>query len=234
MKCQAIVPAAGMGTRLGCDGPKALIDLCGKPLLIRTLDALLSTEDLRRAVAAVPADWRRAFEDALDSFGYGGKVRVVDGGAERQDSVRLALQALDDDAEIAAIHDAARPFVRSETIVETLNAARECGAATAAVRCSDTILEVNENYELISTPDRRRMWSCQTPQAFRVEVIREAHARAQAEGWTMTDDASLVRRVGRTVKIVEGGPDNFKITTETDLDLAKSIVNQRAACSGSV
>ncbi len=226
MKAQLLLPAAGLGTRLGCEGPKALIPLDGVPLLVYTLQRFAALELVENAVVVVTPSDRAAFETALAVAMPGHTLRIVDGGAERQDSVALGLAALDPDTEIVVIHDAARPFIAMASVQNSITAAAAYGAATVAIPSIDTILQADADGFLQSTPDRRYLWACQTPQTFRVEVIREAHARARAEGFTGTDDASLVRRVGRTVKLVLGTPLNFKITTPSDLHLASMVVRE--------
>jgi 2-C-methyl-D-erythritol 4-phosphate cytidylyltransferase len=226
VKAQLLLPAAGLGTRLGCDGPKALIPLDGVPLLVYTLQRFAALELVENAVVVVTPSDRAAFESALAVALPSHTLRIVDGGAERQDSVALGLAALDPDTEIVVIHDAARPFIAMESVQNSITAAAAYGASTVAIPSIDTILQADADGFLQSTPDRRYLWACQTPQTFRVEVIREAHAHARAEGFTGTDDASLVRRAGRTVKLVLGTPLNFKITTPSDLHLASMVVRE--------
>lgn len=226
MKAQLLLPAAGLGTRLGCNGPKALIPLDGVPMLAYTLQRFAGLELVANAVVVVTPSDRAAFESALAVTLPGHTLRIVDGGAERQDSVALGLAALDADTDIVVIHDAARPFIGMESIQNSIAAAAAYGAATVAIPSIDTILQADAEGFLQSTPDRRYLWACQTPQTFQVEVIREAHARARAEGFTGTDDASLVRRMGGTVKLVMGAPLNFKITTPSDLHLASMVIRE--------
>lgn len=221
---QLLIPAAGMGLRLGAGGPKALIELAGKPLLVRTLwrfDALGLAHD---AVIVGPGECREQFLDLLDTafpdFGFA----WADGGAERQLSVANGLNALATDTEIVVIHDAARPFVPEDAIRASIDAAREFGAATVAIPAIDTVLVGDADAFLVDTPDRTRLWACQTPQTFRVEVIREAHQRASREDHLGTDDATLVQRSGGRVKLVNGSPLNFKVTTPEDFALAERVI----------
>ncbi|MBX7258622.1 MAG: 2-C-methyl-D-erythritol 4-phosphate cytidylyltransferase [Candidatus Hydrogenedentes bacterium] len=228
-RTQLLIPAAGMGLRLGCDGPKALIDVAGKPLLVRTLERFQPLNLLSGTVVIVPAGFEAAFEAALEKAFPRVPISLVTGGAERQISVSNGLNALGTDTEIVAIHDAARPFVSTESVAESIEAADQFGAATVAVPSIDTILVGDADSFLIDTPDRARLWACQTPQTFRVSVIREAHAAAKQADYLGTDDATLVQRTGHTVKLVRGTPLNFKVTTPEDLALARCVVEKGLA-----
>lgn len=224
-----MIPAAGMGARLGRSCPKALVDLAGKPLLARTLERFSGAGLLEGAVIIVPDEARRDFEEALSAHFPGNAFTLVAGGPERQDSVENGLRALGPDIEMVVIHDAARPFIGLESIRASLEAAAEYGAATVAIPSVDTVLVGDEGRFLTETPDRSRLWACQTPQTFRVEVIREAHAHARKHGFSGTDDATLVRWAGGRVKLVMGTPLNFKVTTPTDLELAAHVVERGLA-----
>lgn len=215
-----------MGLRLGCAGPKALVEVDGSPLLLRTMRQFAKIAGGKNILVCVPAAFRDAFSAALSNGDAPVQVQLVDGGAQRQDSVWNALEVLDPDTEVVLIHDAARPFVPESVIEEAAEAAREYGAATVAVPVVDTILEVDSEGFLEHTPDRARLWACQTPQAFRVEVIRAAHRQARARHFYGTDDAALVRLMGKPVKIVEGVPRNFKVTTPFDLLMACQIARE--------
>lgn len=221
MNTQLLIPAAGTGARLGLEGPKALAVLAGKPLLFHTLHCFETLDLLAHAVIVVPPEARAAFEGVLREAFPDTPFHLVDGGPERQVSVANGLERLRGDTEIVVIHDAARPFVPPEAIRESIGAARRVGAATAAIPCSDTILEAGPDRFLSATPDRASLWTCQTPQAFRVDVIRAAHRAAQDGHLLATDDASLVREAGGKVKLIEGSPLNLKITTPADLAFAE-------------
>ena len=221
-----IIPAAGQGTRLGSPLPKALVELGGRSLIERTLQRFADLRLLRDLIVLAPPEQRALFEDRLSQCPDFKAIQIIDGGVERQDSVRKGLDALNPATEIVVIHDAARPFVPLSAIRESIKAARTCGAATVAIPSIDTILEVDAAGFLVQTPDRKRLWACQTPQAFRVEVIRQAHAEARQEGFLGTDDATLVRRLGGKVKIVPGAPENFKVTTPADLLRAQQMLEE--------
>jgi 2-C-methyl-D-erythritol 4-phosphate cytidylyltransferase len=229
VKVRLLIPAAGMGTRLGCDMPKALIPLEGQPMLVRTLERFRALGLIEGAAVTVPPGREGEFRKVLDEAYPGVALSLVAGGAERQDSVARGLDALDADTDIVVIHDAARPFVSAESVRASIEAAAECGAATVAVPCIDTILQADGERYLIDTPDRRTLWACQTPQTFRFEVIRAAHEAARRERYTGTDDASLVRRAGGRVRLVMGAPLNFKVTTPADRAMAESVIREGLA-----
>ena len=231
MKAQLLLAAAGMGTRLGGAGPKALLDLGGSALVVRVLERLGPLGLAERAIITAPPQYAAEFQGLLEKAFPGSGIRVIHGGAERQESVGLGLDALDETTGIVVIHDAARPFVPIESVRTSMDAASVHGAATVAVPVVDTILTGDEAGFLESTPDRRMLWACQTPQTFQVDVIRQAHRMAREEGFLGTDDATLVRRYGGRVKLVMGSPMNFKITTPFDLALARLAWQERLTCS---
>ncbi|HQH53482.1 MAG TPA: 2-C-methyl-D-erythritol 4-phosphate cytidylyltransferase [Candidatus Hydrogenedentes bacterium] len=224
MNVRLIVPAAGMGLRLGLAQPKALVLCGGKPLLVRTLERFQPLGLLPGAIITVPPGTQTDFEALLGDAFPDTAFFLVDGGRERQESVENALETIDNAAEIVVIHDAARPFISQTSVQASIDAAEEFGAATVAIPCSDTILVAGADDILADTPDRSCLWACQTPQTFRVDVIRQAHQHARAQCFAATDDATLVRQMGGTVKLVMGSPFNFKVTTPEDLMLAEAIV----------
>lgn len=225
MSARCVIVAAGLGTRMGAPVPKALIDVAGRPLLARTLERMASSHCFDAPpLVTYPAGYESAFRRCLGDSGL--EATLIPGGAERQDSVRLALASLPPDIELVAIHDAARPFVPISSVEDSLEAAREYGAATVAIPVTDTILEADGEAFLVNTPERARLWACQTPQSFRYSVILEAHHRAAQEGFLGTDDASLVRRMGGAVKLVMGHAYNIKITRPEDLIWARAIVEE--------
>jgi len=221
-----IVPAAGMGLRLGDERPKALVPCGGKPLLLRTLERFGPLGLLSGAVIAVPRATESNFAALLCDVYPDTVFAIIAGGRERQESVEKALNVLDSSSEIVVIHDAARPFVDAASVEASIDAAAEYGASTVAIPCSDTILVADVDDKLVDTPDRGSLWACQTPQTFRIEVIKKAHQHARAEGFKATDDATLVRRMGQAVKLIRGTPLNFKITTQEDLAFAEAIIDK--------
>ncbi|MBI1318230.1 MAG: 2-C-methyl-D-erythritol 4-phosphate cytidylyltransferase [Candidatus Hydrogenedens sp.] len=219
-----------MGARLRADLPKALVPLCGTPILVHTLRRIARISPGAVPVVLVPPEHHAAFARVCAT--YETPCRLLHGGAERQDSVRAGLEALPSDTGIVAIHDAARCLIRPEPVLAAVAAAEACGAATVAVPVVDTILVADAEEYLESTPDRRTLWACQTPQVFQYEVIMAAHRSARAEGFLGTDDASLVRRAGGRVKLVAGDSSNIKITRPADLRMAEALLAEEDSCTG--
>jgi 2-C-methyl-D-erythritol 4-phosphate cytidylyltransferase/2-C-methyl-D-erythritol 2,4-cyclodiphosphate synthase len=211
-----LIVAAGSGTRLGRDAPKALVGLAGRPLLSWTLDAF-APGAFSRVVVAAP-------RDRLEDFArlVGGRGRVVAGGETRSASVRLGVAALaPEEADVVAIHDAARPLVSDAEIRAVLEAAGRTGAAAAATAAVDTIKRVSGNS--VETLDRREIFAAATPQAFRWPVLEKALALGDA-----TDEAALCERLGVPVALVPVSRLSFKITSPADLELAEAILSARS------
>ncbi len=230
MTRQVIIPAGGMGQRLGESLPKALVPLCGVPLLLRTLSAFHPLGLAKTAVVTVPAGHESPIVTLLEAAFPGNQITLVPGGVERQDSVRNALAALRSDTALVAIHDAARPFVSAAVVEASFEAAATHGAATVAVPAIDTILVGDGEGFLSDTPDRSTVWCCQTPQTFQVAVIRAAHDTARKKSFQGTDDATLVRRCGHPVKLVPGDFTNLKVTTPTDMTIAETFIEKKLVC----
>lgn len=227
MVVNAVIVAAGKGERMGTALPKPFLAMAGVPLIVRTLRSLGRSVFIRKIILVVAAEREQYCQALLDQYGpFDTAVSLAHGGPERQDSVRFGLAALDPDCDIVVIHDAARPFVTVDIVERSIMSAAEYGAALVAIPARDTIKRVNAEQMVIETVPRHDLWLAQTPQTFRVALIRDAHSRAQALGMTMTDDAALLEWAGGGVKIVAGDARNFKITTPEDLQLAEAILKQ--------
>lgn len=225
MQADIIVVAAGKGERMGRELPKPFLPVAGLPLLIHTLRAITQSTRIAKITLVVAPAHEALCRDILRAHGqFRVPLTVVHGGAERQDSVRLGLAALDPTTEIVAIHDAARPFLDWEILDRSIETAALHGGALVAVPARDTMKRVSDEGTVVETLPRQQLWLAQTPQTFRVALIREAHARALAEGVVVTDDAALLERLGKVVKIVPGSYRNFKITTPEDLQLAEALL----------
>jgi 2-C-methyl-D-erythritol 4-phosphate cytidylyltransferase len=220
----AIIPAAGMGSRMQADRAKQMLELRGKPLLFHTLDRFEQCEAIDQIILVLQPDMTTEVLALISRYGLKKISRVVAGGPTRQDSVYRGIQVLAaDSVGVVAIHDAARPFVRPSEIEAVVARAKVTGAALMALPATDTIKQVKSG-RVQKTLERRRIYHAQTPQAFRFSIIQEAYSRAQAEGFTATDDSQLVERLGTRVTIVEGSPLNIKITRPLDLKLAEAIL----------
>ncbi|MGW6918298.1 2-C-methyl-D-erythritol 4-phosphate cytidylyltransferase [Kitasatospora sp. NPDC054939] len=240
-----MVPAAGRGERLGPGAPKALRELGGVPLLVHAVRALARSRAIGLVVVAAPADGVPEVAALLDSHGLDGKdIRVVAGGATRQESVRLGLAAIPDEVGVVLVHDAARPLVPVEVVDAVASAVRAgAEAVVPAVPLADTVKRVEPRSggpePVLDTPDRSTLRAVQTPQGFRREVLAEVHAKALAEEESgvaglppVTDDAGLVERFGGTVVVVPGHEEAFKVTRPLDLVLAEAVLARRRASDG--
>ncbi len=228
-KLTVIVPAAGAGRRLGLGRNKAFAELCGLPLLVQCLRMINDTGMARTTVVAVGRQEIDGAEAMLQSYkAYYPQldIKVVAGGSERSDSVRNAL-AEAGDAGYIAVHDGARPFAGREVFARTLAAARETGAAIAAVPVKNTIKVIDDNGCVAATPLRSTLQAVQTPQIFKAELLRRAYSKENLCGAAVTDDASLVERLGVKVAVALGSYENIKITTPEDLLLAEKICTDR-------
>ena len=218
-----IIPAAGSGTRMGGGTAKQFLPLRGEPVLVHTV-RLFSQCDLVDEVIIAAGD----LEATRALVGHLPKVtRIVPGGAERQDSVWAALQAVHSRPRIVAVHDAARPLLTRTVLAGVLQAAAEHPAQVVAVRVKDTIKQVGPDGVVTATPDRGALWAVQTPQVFWAELLVEAFRRAQADGFVGTDDAGLVERLGVPVRVYEGAPTNLKLTTPDDFRVAEALMEGR-------
>jgi len=223
-KVCALIPAAGGGARMGGGTSKLLARLGGVPVLARTLLAFEREPAVDDIVLAVRPGDQEAIEELIAGAGIRKVRALVPGGAERQDSVRLALaSAAARGAGIVMVHDGARPFVEGELIANVAAAALASGAAIAAVRPKDTV-KLSGGDETLSTPDRASSWLAQTPQAFRTEILLEAMEKAARDQFLGTDDAALVERLGRRIVIIEGSYRNLKITTPEDMGIAEILL----------
>jgi 2-C-methyl-D-erythritol 4-phosphate cytidylyltransferase len=228
MRVVALLLAAGRGRRLGRGLPKALVPLAGRPLALHALEALLAAPEVERVIPVLGAGELAAWRELAAGLDPLRVAAPVAGGAERQDSVAAGLAALPPEAEWVAVHDAARALLRPEAVSRVLRAARQSGAAILAVPVRDTIKRVAGG-AVLETPPRAACFAAQTPQVFRVEILREALAKARAEGFLGTDDAELVERLGVAVRVVEGDSDNLKLTHPEDLVLAEYLLRERRA-----
>lgn len=229
-KVVAIVPAAGAGKRLGLGINKAFAILRGAPLIVHCLAMLARTELVSEAIVVLaPAE---VDEGRTLLAGYQAEyfaalpIKVVAGGKERQDSVANALAAVPADAAYIAVHDGARPFAGRAVFARTLAAAKEQGAAIAAVPVKNTIKVVDADGVVVDTPVRSTLVAVQTPQVFRAQLLKDAYTHLAAHPAVVTDDASVVELLGHKVVVAEGRYENIKITTPEDLVLAEHFLEE--------
>lgn len=219
-----IFPAAGAGRRMKADRNKVLLELSGVPILLRTLRRFSAVPAVAELIVVVAKD-EIAFVEGMLEKAQGLKPWcVVQGGAERQYSIANGMAHLAANADVVLVHDAARPLVSLAAIEAVIFAAREKGAAIAAVRAKNTIKVVSEDGRVEATPSRASLWEVQTPQGFRREILERAYEKAAQDGFLGTDDASLVERIGEAVFVVESDYGNLKITTPEDLWMAEALL----------
>lgn len=227
-KAFALVPAAGMGKRMGSAINKQYLRLAGLPILAHTLSVFERSPDIYGVCLVSPADEiSYCREEVVEAGGFKKVVEIVPGGRERQNSVMNGLNALKRLAsadDVVLIHDGVRPFVSQQMLHDSIAVARAHDGALVAVPAKDTIKVVRDGM-VIDTPERRTLWQAQTPQSFRFGVIYQAHRSADEAGFIGTDDASLVERLKGRVRIVEGDYRNIKITTPEDLILAEAFLS---------
>lgn len=232
----AVIPAAGAGKRLGLGINKAFAQINSVPLLVHCLTMLSRTKLITRAIVVLAPDEVEEGRELLAS--YQAKhfadlpFVVVAGGKERQDSVANALAAITESEGYVAVHDGARPFAGKEVFVRTLEAAKEHGAAIAAVLVKDTIKVVNEAGEVTATPVRSTLYAVQTPQIFEVSLLKKAYAKLAQHPAQVTDDASVVELLGHKVVVALGRYENIKITTPEDLLFAENLLAQQEKTNG--
>ena len=245
MNVTVILPAAGLGTRMGrSSGEKSAAErtgtsrkqfmlLDGSPILLHTVRKFASCDRVSEIVVAVrheDLDW---VSELLQAQIHSKPVRVVEGGNSRQESVSNALASLDPATDLVAVHDAVRPFVDLETIDKAIDEAAESGAAIVGIVPVDTVKQVNraqtEHVRIRGTIPRDKLVLAQTPQVFRYDLLKRAFQSAAEDGFTGTDESSLVERLEHEVRVVLGSDRNIKITKPSDMDLARLFLEQETA-----
>lgn len=223
-KISAIIVAAGKGTRMNGKQNKLFMKIGGIPIIIRTLHAFEFCDYVNDIVLVASQHEIEAFQKLIDKYAIKKVKKYVVGGSTRQQSVYNGLIEIDDETKVVIIHDGARPFVTTANIVNTINAAFKYGAAITAVPVKDTIKTWDCVGYVKATLDRTTVISAQTPQAFRYNIILDAHKQAIKHMFIGTDDSVLVERIGHKVQVVEGSYRNIKITTPDDIAIAQKFV----------
>jgi len=219
-----LIAAAGSGRRMGAAGNKLLLEVAGRPVLAWTLDAVLGCGAISWiGIVGQPVD-AEAIGAIVAAARPDRPVQWIVGGDTRQDSVRRGLAALPSGAEGVLIHDGARCLVSAELLERCVAAVRAGEAVIAATPVTDTIKVVDGRGTITGTSDRSLLWAAQTPQGFPVERLRQAHAQAEAQGWSVTDDAALFERLGWPVRVLSAPPANIKLTTPFDLTIAAAVL----------
>lgn len=223
-----LIPAAGSGKRMGGDRNKLLMPLLGKPLIAWTLQAVKAAETIHWiGIIAQPHEWQD-FRDVVASLAMSRRVRFIEGGSTRQESVYRGLQGLPAVAEQVLIHDGARCLATPALFNRCAKSVLTYPGLIAAVPVKDTIKVVSSTTQLVqSTPDRSSLWAAQTPQGFEVDTLKKCHDEGVRRGWEVTDDAALFEQCNLPVHIVDGEETNLKVTTPIDLAIAEFILRRR-------
>ncbi len=220
----AIIVAAGKGTRMGANVDKLWLEVVGRPVVAHTWKQFNDAACIDEIILVVRDGMQEHFAELADKFKFQKPFRLVVGGVERQDSVWNGLEAVSARTKIVAIQDAARPCTHAELIAATIEAAQETGAAVAAQPVADTIKETADGKIISRTVDRAKLWSVQTPQTFRVEIIRNAIATARQKGLVLTDDTAACELIGQPVRLVKSAAPNPKVTVPADLPFIESLL----------
>ena len=219
-----LIPAAGMGKRMGSDRNKLLVTLLDRPLLAWTLMAVERAVSISWVgIIGQPED-RGEIDTIVRNISFSKPVEFIQGGSTRQESVYNGLQALPDGAERVLIHDGARCLATPDLFDRCATILATCPGLIAAISVKDTIKVVDEFGLVRETPDRANLWAAQTPQGFEVKLLKACHDRGRALGWEVTDDAALFEKCDLPVKIVRGEETNLKITTPGDLAIATFVL----------
>jgi len=222
-----LIPAAGSGKRMGSDRNKLLLTLGDRPLLAWTLLAAEQSQRIQWiGIIGQPYDFTD-FQAIIDQFQFTKPITLITGGETRQASVFNGLKALPTEAQEVLIHDGARCLATPDLLDRCSQALETCQGFIAAIAVKDTIKIVDDQQWIQETPDRQRLWAAQTPQGFKVELLKTCHQRAEKEGWEVTDDAALLEKCQFPVKIIPGEETNLKVTTPVDLAIAEFILRQR-------
>ncbi|MDF2928746.1 2-C-methyl-D-erythritol 4-phosphate cytidylyltransferase [Anaerospora sp.] len=223
----AIIAAAGSGKRMGSEINKIFLTIHNVPIIARSAAAIAACPEVDELIIVGAASEIDKLAEVLRQYQPGKPWRIVAGASERQYSITNALQAVSQETKLILVHDAARPLIDPAVVKQVIDGARKHKAAVVAVPVKDTIKIIDNEKYVVETPPRQTLWSIQTPQGFDATLLREAYARALKDGFLGTDDAGLVERLGKKVKIVPGGYNNIKITSPEDLRIAEALLGER-------
>lgn len=222
-----IIVAAGSGSRMKMGINKQFIKLNNKEIIAYTIEKFYKNDDIQDIVVVIKKEEEEFFKKEIIEKYNLHNIKIAFGGKERQDSVYNGLKSLNKDCEIVLIHDGARPFVTKEIIRKSIDEAKENNAVVVGVPVKDTIKVVNENKDIIDTPNRSTLWAVHTPQTFKYDILLKSYEDAFKNNFYGTDDAMLVEEIGYKVKMIEGSYNNIKITTQEDLSIGSQILKDQ-------
>lgn len=225
MYISAIIAAAGSSHRMKTKIAKQFLKINDKMIIEYTLDTFMSIDIIDEIILVIREQDREIIDELLARKSYK-NIRLVVGGDSREKSTYNGINAVSDKADIVICHDGARPFIKKEKIIESIDALKNYDGVVVAVKAKDTIKYVNSNMKIVNTPNRSNLYQAQTPQTFRYEAIKEAYDMVFDEKISVTDDSSLMEILGKNIRIIEGDYNNIKITTMEDLYIGEIIVSK--------
>ena len=222
-----VIVAAGTGSRMNMGINKQFIKLEGKEVIVYTIEKFYNNPNIDDIVVVVKESEAEFFKkEIIEKYNFK-NIKIAYGGKERQDSVYNGLKLLNEKCDVVLIHDGARPFVSDKIIENSINEAKSHKAIVVGVPVKDTIKVIDNNKNIVDTPNRSVLWAVQTPQTFDYNILIDAYNDAFESGFYGTDDAMLVERIGHKVKMIEGSYNNIKITTQEDLNIGSQILNSK-------
>lgn len=227
MFVSVIIAAAGNSTRYGTGKSKQFLILDNTPVLIKSIQAFEAIDDVKEIIVTARKQDFDIIEDFIAQYGVCKVKHIVEGGATRQDSIYAAVEKVDEEADLIAVHDGARPLIKRKVIESVIQKADEVDAAACAVPVKDTIKIIDSSGKIVTTPERASLRAVQTPQIFRFSLYKEAIEKAVSEGKQYTDDCQLVESMGYPIYLVDGDYENIKITTPDDLLVAAKFLSER-------
>jgi 2-C-methyl-D-erythritol 4-phosphate cytidylyltransferase len=227
-KISVILPCAGVGKRMKSEMNKVFLDLSGIPVVIRSMEAFANFEEVAEFILVIRQDDEDDMREILSRYAFDKPVKIVWGGGERQDSVLNGIMAVDSyKCSYVLVHDGARPLVSYDTIRSAIDALESHDSICVGVPSKDTLKVVDGSGDVVDTPDRSKYWNAQTPQGFRLDVLKMAYEKAVSDGFQGTDDSSIVERSGHVVRMVMGSYENIKVTTPEDMAFSAVILDRR-------
>lgn len=227
MFVSVIIAAAGNSTRYGTGKSKQFLILDNTPVLIKSIQAFEAIDDVKEIIVTARKQDFDIIEDFIAQYGVRKVKHIVEGGATRQDSIYAAVEKVDEEADLIAVHDGARPLIKRKVIESVIQKADEVDAAACAVPVKDTIKIIDSSGKIVTTPERDSLRAVQTPQIFKFSLYKEAIEKAVSDGKQYTDDCQLVESMGYPVYLVDGDYENIKITTPDDLLVAEKFLSER-------